>query len=204
MVKLHYLSYVLMVAILTGCEPNLFAGGASVGGSGKPDGSHTAVDEHSVIDKTIVYGATVQDQCGDLQRTMQFVDVAGQPLATGSKQDAPTTIHVQIVLENLSSEPISEEWANCRLPTKIADASGKTLEDNQVFECPQSASTRTWGSKEVKQLQLRALISGRPDDYAVHYQAPVIAAKAGSKDELTVYSCAPLSLPYTIEKKQVE
>lgn len=204
MVKLHQLSYLLVAVLLSGCEPELFAGGASVGGSGKPGGSHTAVDEHSVIDKTVVYGATVQDQCGDLQRTMQFVDLAGQPLPTGIKQDAPTTIHVQIVLENLSADTISEELADCRLPTKIVDASGKTLENNHVLECPQSASTRTWGSKEVKQLTLRALISGRPDLYAVHYQAPVIAAKAGSKEELTVYNCAPLALLYTIEKKQVE
>ena len=48
MVKLNYLCYVLMAAVLSGCEPELFAGGASVGGSGKPGGSHSAVDDADI------------------------------------------------------------------------------------------------------------------------------------------------------------
>lgn len=204
MVKLHYLNYVLIAAILSGCEPQLFAGGASVGGSGKPGGSHTAVDESDIRDKHITYGATVQDQCGSLKRTMQFVDVAGQPVPTGNLQVAPTTIHVQIVLENSAEGVIGEELSDCRSPVKIVNAEGKGLEDTQVLECPMSIQTRTWGAQETQQFKLRALISGKVDTYRVQYQAPVFELKQGSKEGQTIHSCAPLQLEYTISKQTLE
>lgn len=204
MVKFNYLSYLLIAVILSGCEPELLAGGASVGGSGKPGGSHTAVDESDIRDKHITYGATVQDQCGSLKRTMQFVDVAGQPVPTGNLHVAPTTIHVQIVLENSAEGLISEELNECRSPVRIVNPEGKTLEDSQVIECPMSIQTRTWRAKETQQLKFRALISGKVDTYRVQYQAPVFELKEGSKEGQTIHSCAPLQLTYIISKQTVE
>lgn len=204
MVKFNYLSYLLIAVILSGCEPELLAGGASVGGSGKPGGSHSAVDDADIRDKHITYGATAQDQCGNLKRTMQFVDVAGQPLTTGNLQIAPTTIHVQIALENIGDSAMIEELSDCRSPVKIVNAEGKGLEDTQVLECPLSIQTRTWGAREAQQLKFRALISGKVDTYRVQYQAPVVELKQGSKEGQAIHSCPPLQLEYTISKQTLE
>ena len=200
------MSFIFMGGLLTACGEDLFAGGASLGGSGnptkpgKPGDYETPADgeKGDSKDNEIWLPAPVEDDCNGLHRKLQFLNnVTREPIEKetvfkyAQQLTLNGTLALQITQTNKGLEKIQEQQPACYVPLEL-----------YLF----GNTKRSYPENECKEIQTYEYQPNETKTFIVNY--PAFEVMNGTwkyglestylKNEQELKQCEPLTIQFKI------
>ncbi len=185
--------------LLVGCGGDLFGGGASLGGSGKPsDSINTGVpnrpqliaDNRTAENSTITYSAPVRYTCMGVEQRLQFVDSAGQTIDTVVRLPFNSRIMVTLVIENSNPSQFIQHFEQCNTPFRLLDATQTPLLPDQIYQCDLgTTASLALEPREVQQQRYHIKTPKASGIYHIEYQSNILPLTSDNPKKSETSNC---------------
>lgn len=170
MCHIRFILLIISVFFITACnvgDESFSAGGVSLGGSGTgrgeqtlpPGGAHPPEGEFIFEEPdvewelNVIYSDQTEQNCGVIQRSLQFIDPLTQQLING-QQDLPedNNVILQVNIQNLSQQPVYEFINNCQ-PIMITNTGSDEIARGLSSSCSGEESLQVYQPYQIKTFQ---------------------------------------------------